>query len=295
MGGSSPAARQDVDPIPPAVGIGLRFQHHAAFLEARPDVAWVEVHTENYLNGPALAVLGQVRRDYPVSLHGVGLSLGSAEGLDEVHLDRIAELAAHIEPGLMSEHLAWMVVDHAFLSDLLPLPLTEESLAVVCRNVTRVQDRLKRPILVENPSTYLQFEHSTIPEGEFLATLAARTGCGLICDVNNIAVSTANHGWDPLAYLGALPAAAIGEFHLAGHSTQEIAPGRVLRLDTHDRPVDPEVWTLFEAALAAIGTRPTLIEWDAELPPLGTLLDEAARAKGRLAQAEREGSDDLAA
>jgi len=289
-----PAARQDVDPIPPAAGIGLRFQHYAALLETRPEIAWVEVHTENYLSGPALAVLERVRRDYPVSLHGVGLSLGSAEGLDEAHLGRVAELAARIAPGLMSEHLAWMVVDHAFLSDLLPLPLTEESLAVVCRNVARVQDRLKRPILVENPSTYLQFEHSTIPEGEFLTAMAARTGCGLICDVNNIAVSTANHGWDPLAYLRALPAAAIGEFHLAGHSVQEVAPGQVLRLDTHDRPVDPAVWTLFEAALAAIGPRPTLIEWDAELPPLDTLLDEAARAEERLHPA-REGSIDLAA
>jgi len=289
-----PAARQDVDPIPPASGIGLRFQHHAAFLEARPKVAWVEVHTENYLSGPALAVLERVRRDYKVSLHGVGLSLGSAEGLDGAHLDRVAELAARIAPGLMSEHLAWMVVDHAFLSDLLPLPLTGESLAVVCRNVTRAQDRLKRPILVENPSTYLQFEHSTIPEGEFLAEMAARTGCGLICDVNNIAVSTANHGWDPLAYLRALPAAAIGEFHLAGHSVQEVAPGQMLRLDTHDRPVDPAVWSLFEAALAVIGPRPTLIEWDADVPPLDTLLDEAARAERRL-RAAREGSVDLAA
>lgn len=294
MADPHPAARRNADPIPPAAGIGLRFQHHAAFLEARPEVAWVEVHTENYLSGPAPAVLEQVRRDYPVSLHGVGLSLGSAEGLDEAHLGRVAELAARIAPGLMSEHLAWMVVDHAFLSDLLPLPLTEESLAVVCRNVARVQDRLKRPILVENPSTYLQFEHSTIPEGEFLAAMAARTGCGLICDLNNIAVSTANHGWDPLAYLRALPAAAIGEFHLAGHSVQEVAPGQLLRLDTHDRPVDPAVWTLFETALAAIGPRPTLIEWDADVPPLDTLLDEAARAERRLRTA-REGSIDLAA
>ncbi len=288
------AAHRKVEPIPPAAGIGLRFQHHAAFLDTRPEVAWVEVHTENYLSGPALAVLERVRRDYPVSLHGVGLSLGGAEGLDEAHLDRVAGLAARIGPGLVSEHLAWMAVDHAFLSDLLPLPLTEESLAVVCRNVARVQDRLARPILVENPSTYLQFKHSTIPEWEFLAELAARTGCGLICDVNNIAVSTANHGWDPLAYLRKLPPAAIGEFHLAGHSSREITPGHVLRLDTHDRPVDAAVWTLFEAALGAIGRRPTLIEWDADVPPLDTLLDEAARAHTRL-QAGREGSGDIAA
>lgn len=285
MVGPEAATRRNVDPIPLAAGIGLRFPHHAAFLDTRPHTAWVEVHTENYLSGPALAVLEQVRCDYPVSLHGVGLSLGSAEGLDEQHLDRVAGLAARIAPGLISEHLAWMVVDHAYLADLLPLPLTEESLAVVCRNVARVQERLDRPILVENPATYLQFAHTTIPEWEFLAELAARTGCGLICDVNNIAVSAANHGWDALAYLRALPAAAIGEFHLAGHSVREVAPGHALRLDTHDRRVAAEVWALFEVALATIGPLPALIEWDADLPALDVLLEEAAQADVRLAQA----------
>ncbi len=253
------------------------------------------MHTENYLSGPAQAVLEQVRRDYPVSLHGVGLSLGSAEGVDEEHLDRVARLAARIAPGLISEHLAWMAVDHAFLADLLPLPLTEESLAVVCRNVARVQERLGRRILVENPSTYLQFAESTIPEPEFLAEMVARTGCGLICDVNNIAVSTANHRWDASAYLRALPAEAISEYHLAGHSVREIAPGQTLRLDTHDRPVDSSVWKLFELALAVIGPRPTLIEWDAAVPPLALLLAEATRAAGHLAQAALEERDAHAA
>ena len=279
------------DPIPVAAGIGLRFQHHTCFLATRPDVGWIEVHTENYLSGPAQAVLEQVRRDYPVSLHGVGLSLGSAKGVDEAHLDRVARLAARIAPGLISEHLAWMAVDHAFLADLLPLPLTEESLAVVCRNVVRVQERLGRRILVENPSTYLQFAESTIPEPEFLAAMVARTGCGLLCDVNNIAVNSANHGWDPTVYLCALPAGAIGEYHLAGHSVREIAPGQILRIDTHDRPVDPAVWILFELALAVIGRRPTLIEWDTTVPPLAVPLAEATCAAGHLARMALEERD----
>ncbi len=268
--------------IPVAAGIGLRLQHHAAFLEARPAVGWVEAHSENYLNGPALAVLETARADYPVSLHSVGLSLGSAQGVDRRHLGRIAELAKRIDPGLMSEHLAWGAVDHDFLADLLPLPLTEESLDVVCRNVDLAQETLGRAILIENPSTYLQFQLSTIPEPEFLKALAQRTGCGLICDINNIFVSCANHGWDAKRYLGALPAAAIGEYHLAGHSpAADVA--ETLLLDTHDRPVAPGVWELFEKALQAIGPRPTLIEWDAAIPALPALLDEATEAGRRLA------------
>jgi uncharacterized protein (UPF0276 family) len=279
------------DPIPVAAGIGLRFPHHAGFLAMRPDVGWIEVHTENYLSGPAQTVLERVRRDYPVSLHGVGLSLGSADGVDEAHLDRVAMLAARIAPGLISEHLAWMAVDHAFLADLLPLPLTEESLAVMSSNVMHVQDRLGRRILVENPSTYLQFAESMIPEPEFLTELVARTGCGILCDVNNVAVSSANHGWDPAAYLCALPAEAVGEYHLAGHGVREIAPGQTLRLDTHDRSVDPAVWELFDLALALIGPRPTLIEWDTALPPLAVLLAEATCAAGHLARATLEKRD----
>ena len=264
-------------PIPDTAGIGLRFPHHAAFLQARPTVAWVEVHSENYLNGPALAVLDAVRADYPVSLHSVGLSLGSAQGIDRRHLARIADLAKRIDPGLMSEHLAWGAVDHVFLADLLPLPLTEESLDVVCGNVELIQEALGRSILIENPSTYLQFHHSTIPEPEFLSVLAKRTGCGLICDINNIFVSCTNHGWDPERYLRALSDAAIGEYHLAGHGpAADIA--ETLLLDTHDRPVATAVWKLFETALRIIGPRPTLIEWDAAIPELPVLLGEAALA-----------------
>lgn len=275
------AMRAGDGPIPPVAGIGLRAAHHTAFLDARPEVGWIEVHSENYLTGGALAVLEQVRADFPVSLHSVGLSLGSAEGVDRRHLSRIAGLAARIEPALMSEHIAWGAVDDDVLADLLPLPLTEESLDVVCRNVDLVQTTLRRRILMENPSTYLQFRHSTIPEPEFLSALVARTGCGLICDINNIVVSATNHGWDAERYLRALPAAAVREYHLAGHSH---APGDVpLLLDTHDRAVAPEVWALFEAALHVIGVRPALIEWDAAIPTLPVLLAEAATANRHLA------------
>ncbi|MDA8052051.1 MAG: DUF692 domain-containing protein [Rhodospirillales bacterium] len=294
MPGTPPPACPGVAPIPAAAGIGLRFPHHEAFLELRPPVGWVEVHSENYLSGQALSVLEAVRADYPVSLHSVGLSLGSAEGLDRRHLSRLAALARRVAPGLISEHLAWGAVDHDFLADLLPLPLTEESLAVVCRNLDAAENALGRQLLLENPATYVQFRHSTIPEPEFLTALAKRTGCGLICDINNIVVSSANHGWNAQRYLGSLPAASIGEFHLAGHSAAagEAAP---LLLDTHDRPVPPAVWSLFETALALIGPRPTLIEWDAAIPPLPVLLAEADAAATRLARCTPTTSDDLAA
>jgi uncharacterized protein len=275
--------------IPAVAGIGLRVVHHSALLEELPKIGWVEVHSENYLSDVAFGVLEQVRVHYPVSLHSVGLSLGSADGIDRQHLAALATLAKRIEPGLISEHLAWGAVDHDFLADLLPLPLNEESLDVVSRNVAEAQDALGQPILMENPSTYLQFSHSTIPEPEFLCALVARTGCGLICDINNIFVSAANHGWDSVDYLRALPSEAIGEFHLAGHCEAggDAAP---LLLDTHDRRVATAVWSLFENALTIIGPRPTLIEWDAAIPPLPVLLDEAALAERRMGNRSRAGT-----
>jgi uncharacterized protein (UPF0276 family) len=266
-------------PIPAKAGIGLRFQHHQAALDTRADVAWMEVHTENYMGGGSpIRYLEAIRRDIPISLHGVGLSLGSAEGLDQAHLDRIRQVAEHIEPDLMSEHIAWSVSGGTYLADLLPLPMTEEALAVVCRHVDQVQSTLRRKILVENPSTYMQFRHSTIPEWEFIAAVAARTGCGILCDVNNIYVSAKNHGWDPLAYLAALPPDAIGEIHLAGHSARQLADGATLRIDDHGSRVIGEVWLLYEAALRRFGPVPTLIEWDQNVPPLDVLIDEARHA-----------------
>jgi uncharacterized protein (UPF0276 family) len=271
--------RVERGPIPAKAGIGLRFQHHEAVAQIRPDIPWLEVHTENYMGGGTpLAYLEAIRADYPISLHGVGLSLGSAEGLDTAHLARIGRTVERIEPGLVSEHLSWSVVGRHYLADLLPLPMTEEALEVVCRHVDQVQTYLKRRILVENPSSYLRYRHSTMPEWEFLAATAERTGCGLLCDVNNIYVSACNHGWDPLVYLAALPAAAIGEIHLAGHTVRLLEGGQVLRIDDHGSRVIPEVWALYAEALARFGPVPTLIEWDTNIPDLAVLLDEAARA-----------------
>ncbi|MFZ0149211.1 MAG: DUF692 domain-containing protein [Xanthobacteraceae bacterium] len=284
-----PATDRCSSPIPAKAGIGLRFQHHQAVLDARPDVAWMEVHTENYMGGGSpIRCLEAIQRDIPISLHGVGLSLGSAEGLDQAHLDRIREVAERIEPDLMSEHIAWSVSGGAYLADLLPLPMTEEALAVVCRHVDQVQSTLKRRILVENPSTYMQFTHSTIPEWEFMAAVAARTGCGILCDVNNIYVSAKNHGWDPLIYLAALPPDAIGEIHLAGHTVRQLGDGNTLRIDDHASRVIGEVWSLYEAALRRFGPAPTLIEWDNNIPPLDVLLEEARHADALIDAASDE-------
>jgi hypothetical protein len=286
------AAVKQPRPIPAKAGIGLRFQHHQAVLEQNPDVAWMEVHTENYMGGGTpLRYLDAIRRDYPISLHGVGLSLGSAEGLDAAHLERIHQVAERIEPALMSEHIAWSVVDGTYLADLLPLPMTEEALDVVCRHVEQMQSCLKRTILVENPSTYLRYRHSTIPEWEFMAAVAARTGCGILCDVNNIYVSAHNHGWDAAAYLAALPPAAVGEIHLAGHSVRPMPDGSTLRIDDHGSRVIAEVWALYRLALAQFGAVPTLIEWDTDVPPLDVLVGEAAHAGTFLACAEEEARD----
>jgi len=265
--------------IPAKAGIGLRFQHHQAVLDTRPDIAWMEVHTENYMGGGSpIRCLEAIRCDIPISLHGVGLSLGSAEGLDQAHLDRIRQVAERIEPDLMSEHIAWSVSGGTYLADLLPLPMTEEALAVVCMHVDQVQSMLRRRILVENPSTYMQFRHSTIPEWEFMAAVAARTSCGILCDVNNIYVSAKNHGWNPLVYLAALPPDAIGEIHLAGHSVRRLVDGGTLRIDDHSSRVIGEVWSLYEEALRRFGPVPTLIEWDQNVPALDVLVDEAHHA-----------------
>lgn len=269
--------------VPPAAGIGLRFQHHQAVLETLPDVAWLEVHTENYMGGgPAIRTLEAIRRDYPISLHGVGLSLGSSDGLDAAHLGRIAEVVARIEPGLVSEHLSWSSLSGSYLADLLPLPLTEEALEVVCRHVDQTQSALRRRLLVENPSSYLQYGHSTIPECEFLAAVAQRTGCGVLCDVNNIYVSACNHGWDASAYLASLPRHAVGEIHLAGHSLKELDDGQTLRVDDHGSAVAPEVWALYSEALARFGRVATLVEWDTNVPELDVLLAECAHATAML-------------
>ena len=277
-----------VSPIPATAGIGLRFPHHHYVLETTPAVAWFEVHSENFFGGGAVRrTLLNVRRHYPLSLHGVGLSLGSAEPLDARHLQRLAELVRIVEPALISEHLSWSVIGGEYLADLLPLPMTEEALQIVCRHVQQMQEALRRQILIENPSTYLQFSHSSIPEWEFIAEVARRSGCGLLCDVNNIYVSACNHGWDADLYLQSLPAHAVGEIHLAGHAVRSLDSGRTIRIDDHGSRVAPEVWSLYEQALRLFGPKPTLIEWDTDVPAFEVLLDEAGQADERLRSAHR--------
>jgi uncharacterized protein len=278
--------------IPALPGIGLRFAHHKAVIEQRPPVAWFEVHSENYLSGgAAIRDLETIRRDYPVSLHGVGLSLGSADGLDTAHLDRIVRVTERIEPGLVSEHLSWSTSGGHYLGDLLPLPLTEEALDVVCDGVDRFQQALRRRILIENPSSYLQYRHSTVPEAEFLGTVARRTGCGILCDVNNIFVNAANHGWDAQAYLDALPQGDVKELHLAGHAVTTLSDGAVILIDDHGSQVDTAVWKLFGRAVQRFGTLPTLIEWDTNIPPLQALIEQASRAAAILLQPHRASAD----
>jgi hypothetical protein len=270
--------------IPAAAGIGLRFPHQRDVLEDRPPVAWLEVHSENYMGGGTpLMLLDAIRRDYPVSLHGVGLSLGSAEGLDERHLQRLRALVERIAPGLVSEHLSWSATGGVHFAELLPLPLTEEALSVVCRNVEVAQDFLGRRLLIENPSSYLRYRHSTIPEWDFIAALAARTGCGILCDLNNVFVSACNQGFDAQAYLRALPAKEVAEIHLAGHRLRSFEHGRSMRIDDHGSRVSNEVWALYAQAVALFGQLPTLIEWDTDLPPLAVLLEEAEKAHAWLA------------
>jgi uncharacterized protein len=266
---------------PSGCGIGLRAPHVAEILERRPPIGWLEVHAENYMGGgPALRALERLRADYPLSIHAVGLSLGSAEGVDGEHLERLARLVERLEPALVSEHLSWSVTSGAYLNHLLPLPYTHEALDVLCANVARAQDRLGRRLLVENPSGYLRFRDSSIPEPEFLNALARRTGCGLLCDVNNVHVTCCNLGGEAVAWIDALDTAAGGEIHLAGHAVND-ADGRTVLIDDHGSLVADPVWGLFEHALRRFGPTPTLIEWDTDIPPLDVLLGESAKASRR--------------
>jgi uncharacterized protein (UPF0276 family) len=265
--------------VPLAAGIGLRAPHVDEILTTCPAIPWLEIHPENYLGGgPAGRALEQIRRDYPLSFHAVGLSLGSVDGVDPRHLKRLRVLAERIEPALISEHLSWSTTRGVYLNHLLPLSYTEESLAVVCRNVNQVQAALGRRILVENPSLYLRFRYSPIPEAEFLNELSRRTGCGLLCDVNNIHVTAHNLGLDPMANLKTLQPAFVGEIHLAGHARND-ADGQTILIDDHGSRVPSDVWQLFSQALAHLGRRPTLVEWDTNIPPLEVLLEEARVAE----------------
>ena len=268
-------------------GIGLRAEHSVEFLETQPEVGFIEVHAENYFGrgGRPIDLLRLARRDHALSLHGVGLSIGSTDALDDTHLQRWAALIAQMQPAFVSEHLCWTSHRGVHANDLLPLPLTEEALDHVVSRVGQVQDRLRRTLLLENVSSYFEYAESAMPEWEFLAEVARRSGCGLLLDVNNVYVSAQNHGFDAATYLRKIPKHAVHELHLAGHVRKSV-PGGDLLIDTHSQPVCEQVWALYEEALRRFGAVPTLIEWDSDLPALSTLLAEAAKADRLLAALE---------
>jgi uncharacterized protein (UPF0276 family) len=275
--------------LPPLTGIGLRAPHLAEVAAGRSQAAWVEVHPENYLGGgSAAAALLSIRRDRPVSLHGVGLSLGNADGIDQRHLARVKALMLRLEPFLISEHLSWSSAGGAYLNDLLPLPYTEEALRTVARNIARVQEALGRRLLIENPSRYLNWRHSAIAETEFLAELARATGCGILCDVNNLYVTQHNCGADALRWLDGVPAEAVGEIHLAGHARNATDNGGEILIDDHGDHVAGPVWELFGEAVRRFPHAPALIEWDSNIPALSVLAAEA-RAADRVRSASTIG------
>jgi uncharacterized protein len=261
---------------PTAIGIGLRQPHYREVFATAPELGFVEVHSENFFldGGASMHALERVRTAYPVSLHGVGLSLGSADRLAELHLAQLVRLAERIEPALVSEHLCWGAIDGLHFNDLLPLPSTHEALALVAERVDRVQTALGRRILIENVSAYVEYRDSELTETAFLAELARRSGCSILFDVNNLYVNAKNFGFDAHTRLAELPASAIGQIHLAGHTEVDGC-----LIDTHGSRVCAEVWALYDAACRRYGPKPTLVEWDTDLPPLEVLLDEAGRAR----------------
>lgn len=272
-------------PLAAHAGIGLRAVHHAEIIAARPPIGWVEVHAENYMGGGApIQILERVRRDYGVSLHGVGLSLGGVDALSTRHLARLKALVDRIQPVLLSDHLSWSGFGGSYLNDLLPLPYTEEALAIVATHVRQAQDHLGRRMLIENPSSYLRYSHSEMSEAEFLAELVRLTDCRVLCDVNNVHVSAMNHGYDAPAYLAALPAHAVAEIHLAGHSVNHV-DGVDLYIDDHGSRVPEAVWALYDAAVRLFPQAPALVEWDTDVPPLAVLVGEAVKANRRRARA----------
>lgn len=272
--------------LPRRAGVCLKPQHYAEILEHRPDVGWFEVHAENYLGagGPPLHYLEKIRQQYALSIHGVGMSIGSADGIDAHHLKRVAALVERFEPQSFSEHLAWSTHNNEFFSDLLPVPYNREVEDLVCSHINQVQDALKRPMLLENPSNYLALESSTLDETQLLTNIVQRTGCGLLLDVNNVYVSAQNCNYDAKHFITQLPADSIGELHLAGHSTDDTDPAEILLIDAHDRAVCDDVWSLYQFTLGTCGELPTLIEWDTSVPEWPVLLAEMQKADSLLAQ-----------
>jgi uncharacterized protein (UPF0276 family) len=271
--------------LPVRAGIGLRAQHVREILDTGTDLGFFEIHAENYMvaGGPFLAHLGRVRDRYPLSIHGVGLSIGAEGPLDAAHLDRLAALLARFEPQSFSEHLAWSSHGGNFYNDLLPVPYDRATLQRVCDHIDQVQQRLQRRLLLENPSTYVEYEVSTMDEAQFLAEVVRRSGCGLLLDVNNAYVSAINHGRDAQAFIASLPLSAVGEIHLAGFGEDRDAAGSRLLIDSHGSAIDAAVWALYEATLRIAGALPTLIERDNNIPGLEVLCAEARRAERALA------------
>ncbi|MGY6644764.1 MAG: MNIO family bufferin maturase [Salinarimonas sp.] len=277
--------------LPEGVGIGFKAEHFDDLTAQKRDLAFIEIHAENYMaaGGPAHRRLERLREDYALSVHGVGLSIGGAGPLDGEHLTRLAGLCDRYQPESFSEHLAWSSHDTTFLNDLLPLPYTEETLAIICEHIDAVQTRLRRQMLLENPSTYVAFAQSTLEETQFLREIVARTGCGLLLDVNNVFVSATNHGLDARAYLADFPFAAVGEIHLGGHDADTLPDGAPLLIDAHGSPVADPVWTLYAEVVAMAGRAPTLIEWDNDVPDFAVLMAEAERAGAVLARHRASG------
>lgn len=275
--------------MPSRVGVGLKHEHVNDILGGPRRIDFFEVHAENYMGagGPPHRILERIRRDYPLSLHGVGLSIGGTERLDRAHLDRLRRLVDVSQPAMFSEHLAWSSHDGAFLNDLLPLPYNSISLAHVCAHVDEVQERLGMRMLLENPSTYVALGPNTMSETDFLRAVARRTGCGLLLDVSNVQVSAVNHGFDANAYLDSFPLDLVGECHLAGYADDRDRDGAPLLIDDHGSPVRDVVWGLYERAIARGCAAPTLIEWDNDLPSFAVLAAEAERARAAAASASR--------
>ena len=284
-----PAGKRRTLTIPARAGVGLKPEHMKDIIGQPPHVGWFEVHAENYMGagGQPHRFLEWVRERYPLSVHGVGLSIGGVGPLCKTHLGRLKTLIGRYEPGLFSEHLAWSTHEGAYFNDLLPLPYTRQTLAHVAAHVDEVQDALKRQILIENPSTYVAFEASEIPETEFLSELAQRTGCGLLLDVNNVYVCAQNHGFSAETYIGAFPVKHVREIHLAGFFEALDSAGERFLIDAHDSPVREAVWALYAQAIQRTGALPTLIEWDNEIPPLATLVAQAEKADAAAAAQER--------
>lgn len=267
------------------VGVGLRSPHIDYFTDNKPALSWLEIHSENYFQpySPARQSLRKLMDDYQISCHGIGLSLGSVERVNPNHLKQLKSLIDEVNPFLVSDHLSWSENGGHYFNDLLPLPYTEEALEVFCRNVIEVQDYIQRPMLIENPSSYVKFAHSTIAEWEFLTEVQKRTDCRLLLDLNNIHVSAFNHGFDSQTYINAIPADKVDEIHLAGFTIKQLEKGEIW-IDTHSQPVSDEVWTLYKQWLTTHGPRHTLIEWDLDIPQPDVLLAECHKASERLIQ-----------